>query len=169
MPLKSSGLRKLNKACFILLLTGCGIPVHLWVFSTSPISLHSTRQGESHYMAQFPQALCLSSLFISPSDSSSVCQLCRRHHQAGGDGSSLRAITNPLCFYYWWEALEVFIAPSLLYWRDEQTDTFTGGERASRRPKLPQHIYQQMKPRRTETASLTTASTEQQMFANKMY
>lgn len=89
--------------------------------------------------------------------------------EAGGDGSSLRAITNPLCLYYWWEALEVFIAPSLLYWRDEQTDTFTGGERASRRPKLPQHIYQQIKPRRTETASLTTASTEQQMFANKMY
>lgn len=167
MPLKSSGLRKLNKACFILLLTGCGIPVHLWVFSTSPISLHSTRQGESHYMAQFPQALCLSSLFYL----SLWLFLCLSavQEEAGGDGSSLRAITNPLCFYYWWEALEVFIAPSLLYWRDEQTDTFTGGERASRRPKLPQHIYQQIKPRRTETASLTTASTKQQMFANKMY
>lgn len=26
----------------------------------------------------------------------------------------------------------MFIAPSLLYWRDEQTDTFKGGKRANR-------------------------------------
>lgn len=49
----------------------------------------------------------------------------------------LAVITNPLCFYYRWEALKVFISPSLLYWGDEQTGTFKDGRRACRGAKSP--------------------------------
>lgn len=96
-------------------------------------------------MAQFPQALRLCSLFFSLSLSLSPC-LSTVQAEAGGDGSSLAAIINPLCFYYWREALEMFIAPSLFYQRDEQADIFTiVGEPEGEQKKKKQHIYQQVK------------------------
>lgn len=53
-------------------------------YSTSPTSLHSTRQGDKHYMAQFPQTLCSFSIFfLSPTIS-----LPTVHEEAGADCSS---------------------------------------------------------------------------------
>lgn len=115
-------------SCFTISLTGCGIPVHLWVFQHfsyfPPVDRETyTTWLNSHKLFAFPLFKKKKSL----SDSFSVCPLCRRRLEVTGP---LAAIINPLCFYYWWEALKVFIAPSLLYGGDEQTDTFKSGKGA---------------------------------------